>query len=368
MQHYGGKGRAWLKLLSKVNLWIDIFLLFLPFYFPRLFDLIVLLFQMNIHSDSRHVIHLAGRIVGGLIAGRSAIGLVREFLLSKTQIVKADFTKDLIRELITLLMDQYGWKGSCRVSIFRPEKERILIYDRITSGHGPGDFALGQAFFTMGKGIPGKAWKHAWSGDDFLSLIDALQIANIPGDAIRDKESLRKYFRDEFGIDDDKIFDSLGPKKMKIKCYMAIGILGRFQKLGCVLVIDSEDENQFVDFEQLKRVRSGRLTEERGLAIMGQGRQDHKGVEPNSQELAGGGIDLIDLPFPIPKGLEELWPQIKKKFKDTGDWQKAKDIVKQITIFGHVAHSKEILVPAPAFLFALGWVMKQLRDIFIMEE
>ena len=358
MQHYG-KGRWLLKALSGLNFWIAICLLFLPWYFPYLFDLIASILELPISQEIKKVVFVAGRIVAAIVAVQSAIGLIREFFLSRTQIVKADFIKDLVRQLITLLMDAYKWKGSCRVTIFVPkwatrgEADKIEIYDRISYGHGPGDFKEGKVFFTPGQGIPGKAWSSAWSGEDEDSLLEALRIGNVLDDAFKNKDTTRKFFKEQFNITDDNIYDSLGPKKLSIKSYMAVGILGSFQKLACVLSIDSEDSNKFVDFEQLQRVKKGKLIKQEELAIIGKG-------------------ESLEKEFSIPKAIdqqfENLLPQIlKKTSSDPEEWEKTNEFVKKVTFMAHMVQSQEVTLHVPAFLFALGWVLKQLRDLFIME-
>jgi hypothetical protein len=358
MQHYG-KGRWVLKLLSTANFWISLCLLFSPWYFTYLFDLIASIFGTTVPAGSKNIVFLAGRIVTGLIALQSAISLTREYFLSRSQIVRADFIKDLIRQLITLLMDAYKWKGSCRVTVFVPKwtshgkKDKIEIYDRISYGRGPGGFDPGKVFFTPGQGIPGKAWSSAWAGDDEDSLLEALKIGNVTDDALKNKEALRKLFKEQFGITDDKIYEALGPQKSTIKSYMAVGILGRFQKLACLIAIDSEDPDKFVDFETLQRVKRGRLTKEEGLAIMGEG-------------------ESLEKDLPIPKGVEQqlntLLPQIlKKTAKDPEEWEKAKEFVRKIGFVAHMVQSREITLHAPAFLFAFYWVLKQLRDVFTIE-
>ncbi len=358
MQHYG-KGRWVLKILSTGNFWISFCLLFSPWYFPYLFDLVAFILGITVPADTKNIAFVAGRIVAGLVALQSAISLIREFFLSRSQVVRADFIKDLIRQLITLLMDAYKWKGSCRVTVFIPKwttngnKDKIEIYDRISYGRGPGGFYSGKAFFTPGQGIPGKAWSSAWAGDDEDSLLEALRIGNVPDDAFKNKETLRKLFKEQFGITDDNIYESLSPKKSAIKSYMAVGILGRFQKLACVLAVDSEDPNKFVDFETLQRVKRGKLTKEEGLAIMGEG-------------------ESLEKDLPIPKGIEQqfetLLPQVlKRTTKDPGEWEKAKDFIRKVGFVAHMVQSKEITLHVPAFLFAMAWVLKQLRDIFTIE-
>jgi hypothetical protein len=357
MQHYG-KGRWVLKVLSTANFWISFCLLFSPFYFPYLFNLIAFILGITVPVDSKNIVFIAGMIVTGLVAIQSAISLTREFFLSRSQIVKADFIKDIIRQLITLLMDAYKWKGTCRVTVFIPKwgshgkTDKLVIYDRISYGRGPGDFQERKVFFTPGQGIPGKAWLSAWSGEDEETLIESLRIGNVLDDAFRNKETMRKFFKEQFDIADDNIYESLGPKKFNIKSYMSVGILGRFQKLACVLSVDSEDSNKFVDFETLQGVKRGKLTKEEGLAIIGDG-------------------ESLEKTDSIPKDVEQklaLVPRIlKKTISSQEEWEKTKEFLKRISFAAHMVQSQEISLHAPAFMFALGWVLKQLRDLFIID-
>jgi hypothetical protein len=184
-------------------------------------------------------------------------------------------------------------------------------------------------------------------------LLQSLQIGNVPDNILKDKKALREFFIKEFGINDDTVYESLGPKKMEIRSYMAIGILGRFQRLACVVCIDSEQSNQFVDFERLRTIPQVRLTSERGVAIIGK----EDGELPEIGDLPG-----------IPKELSSALTTIRKGIKDQEGWNEKKDFTKRAGLIISVAQSsQEIKIHAPAFLVILSWVLKQLRDTFMTE-
>jgi hypothetical protein len=282
--------------------------------------------------------------------------VVKEFGLSRLENAAIEFKRDLVRQLITFLMDQYAWKGTCRVTIFAPRPTKhgdtptIGIYERIAAGHGPTAEGTNRPFFTKGHGIPGKAWERAWSGEGTDSLVKALQIGNVPDRILADKKELRQFFANEFCIQDDKMYESLGSKKAEIRSYMAVGILGQFQRLVCVICIDSEQENQFVDFERLKTIPNVRLTSEQGVAI-----------------FQGEGLpDVPELPFP--KELQPFLTGVRKFLKAKEGWEETKDLTKQVAcMIGVVQTSQQMKIHAPSFLFGLVWVLRQLRDIFMTE-
>ncbi len=364
MEHYG-KRRKWLKIISTLNFWIDIFLIGLPLYIPYLFIAVAAIFGLTLPPDNKSTMYVL-RLIGVIIAVKGLIGILREGFLSNYRIVGADFTQEQIREKINLLMDMYGWRGDCRVTVFCPHgsdnktKPILKMGERIWAGHGPSESNESIAFFRKGQGIPGKAWNTAWSGEDPNALIDAIQIGNVPEQVLRRKDALRKFFEEKFGIVDDDIYEALGPKKLDIKSYMAVGILGRYQKLICVLAIDSPEENKFVDFEQLQRVGRGKLTEEEGFAIMGKEEPSEEGEHAQPDAQSGK--------LPYPEIVEELAPVLRKKMKDPGAWEKTKDLFKEITLIAHVAHSKEVRISAPGFIYALAWVLRQLRDVYLAEK
>jgi hypothetical protein len=355
MGHY--KGRALLRFVSTLDFWVAIILVFFPWYSQYLADLLISALKADLTEEARKLVYSVARIGSIPIAIQSFLRISREFMLSRYQIVGRDYMREAIRQAITFLMDQYGWQGSCRVTVFVPGETKgkdsptLKFYDRISSGIGPTQSAS-KLFFSKGQGIPGKAWANAWSGGDHFSFIDALHIGNVPEHVLQDKKEIRKLFKEEFGITDDTIYEVLGENKYKIRSYMAIGILGMFQKLVCVICIDSEEANKFVDFEQLKSIKKAHLTSEEGMAII----------------TGEGNIDDSSLAtLPMPKIVADFLQQARKKVKDTNEWKETSDMIKGITCIATMSQSKDIVVHAPAFLFGIMWVMKQLRDFFLIE-
>jgi hypothetical protein len=163
MRHYG-RFKA-LRAISSVQFYLTLVITFLPLYFHPIIDIISSAFSITIHPHTIYALF----IFSWPIAILSAINVCREYLLSNAEIVTVNYKKDIIRNLILLVMDTYEWSGCCRATLFTSEndKTKIGIYDRISSGHSPGEYDR-ECFFRMGQGIPGKAWKHAWNGNGFL--------------------------------------------------------------------------------------------------------------------------------------------------------------------------------------------------------
>jgi hypothetical protein len=130
---------------------------------------------------------------------------------------------------------------------------------------------------------------------------------------------------------------------------MAVGILGRFRDLSCVLVIDSEDEGAFADLEQIQMKQAGRMTREAGVFMAGEG----GGPMPDNF--------LMSMPGKVK---EALLPEIKKL--GSGDWEDTKDIAKEWAIFASMASSSEPSIPLRQFLFSLHWMLKQVREILMI--
>lgn len=343
MRHYG-RFKA-LRAISFVQFYLTLVITFLPLYFRPIVDIISSIFSITIHPHTIYSLY----ILSWTIAILSAINVFREYLLSDAEIVTVDYKRDIIRNLILLVMDTYHWSGSCRATLFVPEDDKIIIYDRISSGHGPGEYDKGKCFFRMGQGIPGKAWKHAWNGNGFRSLLESMQFGNVSDKTLNNVENLRKFFKDQFNIVDNDIYDSLGRKKLKIRSYMAVGILGRLRDLSCVLVIDSEDEGTFADLEQIQMKQAGRMTQEAGVFMAGEG----DGPMPD------------DLPIPLPRKVKEaLLPEIKKL--GSGEWEDTKEVVKEWALVARMVRSSEPSIPLRQFLFSLHWMLKQVREIFIL--
>lgn len=164
---------------------------------------------------------------------------------------------------------------------------------------------------------------------------------------------MRKFFREKCNIVDNKIYESMGPKKFEIKSYMGVGVLGRFERLIFVLGIDSEEADKFVDFETLKQPKSAILTKEEGKIT----------IEGGSEKISE------DFPFPLPKILRELL-QAPEKDQEAG-LEKRKDFVRMVKmagVFSQVSHSIKVGTQGPAFLYPLSWSLKQIKEIFTEAE
>ena len=343
MRHYG-RFKA-LRVISFVQFYLTLVLTFLPLFFGYIVDIISSTFSITLHPHTIYSLY----ILSWTIAILSAINIIREYLLSNAEIVTVDYKRSIIRRLILLVMDTYGWSGSCRATLFVPRGDKIVIYDRISSGHGPGEYDEGKCFFRMGQGIPGKAWKYAWNGNGFLSLLESMQFGNVPDQTLNNRESLRKFFKDQFSIADNDIYESLGKQKFKIRSYMAVGILGQFRDLSCILVIDSEDEGTFADLEQIQMKRAGRMTHETGVFMAGE----------------GDGPISDDFSLPLPEDVKKaLRPKVKRL--DSGDWKDTKETVKEWALVARMISSTEPNIPIRQFLFSLHWMLKQVREIFIL--
>ena len=349
-----------LKFLSFIQCLLALLLIFFPLYFTYLLDLITSLFISNQIQIPKIYISILRYFFAIPIAILSVIHLIREFLLSKTQIVSFDIKRSQIIQLLNFLMDNYEWKGTCRATLFLPseKKDKIEIYDRISAGKGIGHFE-GKCYFTMGQGVPGRAWENAWSGEDDRSLIKSLQFANVPDAILKNKGELRNFFKEKCGITDYEIYNCMGPKKSSIRSYMGIGILGRYQELICVLVIDSEEPDKFTDFEQLRNVQKGKLIRETGsLEIIGDG-----------DTLPGDFADKLPdfLPAQIPAKIKDFIAKATKELKET-EPEGTKEAVRNVALFAQMARSTiDPGLQAPAWLFPLKWVLKQVKEIFITE-
>ncbi len=259
----------------------------------------------------------------------------------------------MIRQTISFLTDNYGWKGSCRCTFFVPNQksDRIEIYERIRSGRGPGGFKEGKCFFRMNQGIPGRAWANAWTGERDENLIKAIQIGIVPENVLKTKDDkeLKKFFKENFGIIDDDIYGSLSDDRFTIRSYMAIGIYGRQGTLIGILCIDSDDPEKFTDFEQLKQKQCGGTVEKRmGLAVYRERNVDCKIPNLVAQETS-------------------LQRDITKKIQEAGLVGK-KEAFKEIALMLRSIEFTKVQLHVPSFLFPLSWSMKQIRDMFLTTD
>jgi len=342
MRHYGQL--KFLRVISAIHFYITLFLIFIPFWFGSIAKLFSAAFSIPVSDQAIFWL----RTITWLLAVLSAANVAREYFLSRAEFVGIDYKREIIRNLLLMVMDTYKWSGTCRATILIPQGDKIVYYDRISSGEGPSDHDR-KCFFRMGQGIPGKAWKHAWNGDGFRSLLESIQIGNVPSQVIHNKNSLRKFFREQFDISDDDIYEALGDKKFKIRSYMAVGIFGRFRRLAFVLVIDSEDEDVFADIEVLQRKQEGKMTYETGVFMTG------KGDSPLG-EIG---------PTPI---LRDVTKDLIPEFKNlkSGEWNDTKKFAMKWALVASMIRSSEPNIPLRQFLFPLHWMLKQVRDILIM--
>lgn len=106
--HYRGfKG---LRLISVIQLIISLCLIPLPLYFPHFLNLIVSFFQPHAGKTPDIYITILRYIVAYPIALLSGLNLLREFMLSRTEIIGFDIKRRQIIQLINFLMDNYEWK------------------------------------------------------------------------------------------------------------------------------------------------------------------------------------------------------------------------------------------------------------------
>jgi hypothetical protein len=157
MRHYGKKSTL-LKILSLVDFWVAVLLTPAPVYFPYLVRVVAFPAGVPIPPEFLSVVTSASRIVALFLSINGILRILKEFSLSKHAVVGREYRRDSIRQLITLLMDEYGWKGTCRVTIFLPRQENgnqtLRIYDRICAGEGPSEDGIEAPFFSKGQGIP----------------------------------------------------------------------------------------------------------------------------------------------------------------------------------------------------------------------
>lgn len=352
LKHY--KGAKSLKIFSGLQFYLTLILIFLPFFSEFIFKAVLKLYEVDVTKIDPQIFKsaiVACNIFAWIIALLSAINLIKEYGLSKSNIVSLEFRKELIKQLITFLMDRYEWQGTCRASLFVPYQNKLKIYERISWGIGASDFVEGKVFFRMGQGIPGKAWETASSGTDINEIIRSIQVGNIPSNILRDENATRRFFKENFKIADNDIYDSLGPNKRKIQSYMAVGILGRHQKLIAVLAIDSEEPEKFTDFETLKIRRDGKFTQE--LTFVGE---------------SNGNPAPDFLPPEMLGQMRKLLPDGRKKIKNADGWEKQKEAAKNVAVMALAAHqSVEMKSHAPSFVYPIQWVLNQIKEIFTMD-
>ena len=96
------------------------------------------------------------------------------------------------------------------------------------------------------------AWAKAVAINDVKTLVDSIQVDHVPKDAFNSETALRDYYKKTYFME-DQIYSCLGSMKSKIKSYLAIGYLTGQGRLGGVISVDSVNEDQFIDFETLRK-------------------------------------------------------------------------------------------------------------------
>ncbi|MCP4130069.1 MAG: hypothetical protein GY754_03530 [bacterium] len=171
-----------------------------------------------------------------------------------------DSISKILRNNLELLSNYYSWQSGYRITLFIPKKindsELIMAIDRISYGNRPG--MNKKLYFKKGQGMPGKAWDTAWDGENYNGFIDAVQISHIPKNSLK-KGKLEQYFDKNFNID-GILFGNMSEQKFEIHSYLSVGIIGKYNQLAALLVVDSCDEESFTDFEILKHLNRGIIT------------------------------------------------------------------------------------------------------------
>ena len=351
LRHYGHLGK--LKFFSALHFYLSVALVFLPLYFIPLMDEV----QKTFKLQSAPTVLVGLKVVAWIIAVMSGLNIIREYFLSRSQIVELGYKREMVAQLLNFLIDIYGWKGTCRATLFVPNEKltEIRPFGRITGGVGAGK--EGKAFFKIGQGLPGKAWESAWAGEELESLADAVEVGNVPPVVLANPDQLRSFFKETFCVKDHKIYESLGEKKFRIQSYMAVGILGRFKKLECVLVIDSEQPDKFADFEQLRLAKRGRMmTEEKGMAIFSH--------EHNAKEGTGQSAPIP--PMPMPMDFLENLPEELRKTLDEKEWPEAQRRLKSMRVAWHMACAGDARIDTQSFHFPLAWALRQAKEILTL--
>ncbi len=335
--------------MTAVHLLVSLALVFLPFYFEWLVTSIIQLFHPDLLKGGAvaTIITVSQRTISILVAILAGLNFVKEFMLARGQLVEASLKRELVTHVLNFLMDFYGWEGTCRATLFvlSSDRKKLQPFDRLVAGKGPEHF--GNAFFTMNQGIPGKAWAKAWKGENLEGLTDAIQVGTVPPQVLKNDAELREFFKQAFGVIDDAIYQSLGEKKRQIQSYMAVGLIGSYpyQSLSCMLVIDSEDEASFADFERLKLAgQSTMMTEQQGMAIV-----ERRGQGEESE-------------FMLPEDFLENLPDLAKQFlqgKNIKDTSEATNKLKRLSCGWHLATMGSAPIRGQYFIWPLGWALKQ---------
>lgn len=297
-----------------------------------------------------------------LIAANVSICLYKEYYLAKNKIREFTIKREFIRKILTLLIRAYDWKAICRVTLFVPRgyenksgatEHRIVAFERISGGRPSGFDRESPCFFRRSQGIPGKAWGKSWDGNNPDQLIRCFAFGTVPSDVINQRrDKVKDFFRTKFDVSDDDIFDSLSDDKYKIRSYMAVGILNEDQSLAAIIGIDSENENQFAEFEQLQHLADKPMQEvSRKLSLM----FTSDGETPKFLRVLSEIADLS-------KEAKELGREFEK-----GDYDKAQQFIKTAGIQVMASEiARNVRPNISSALIPFDWALKTIKETLKM--
>jgi hypothetical protein len=182
-----------------------------------------------------------------------------------------NFKESNLETLLTLLARILRIEKQARFTIFQTEKNdenKITIIYRKHIGRNKAGYNDDFSFID-GEGLPGKAKQDPFiigkTSNDSISFLRKLHISHLPDHLpkISSLSSLtpeiernfKDFFKKTHNIESLK-FGEMSSYKYKARSYLAVGLMPQSLKNTAVLVIDSENENVFLDLEMLKKLFS----------------------------------------------------------------------------------------------------------------
>lgn len=276
--------------------------------------------------------------------------------------------KNILHSLLEFLGKFFDWKGGFRFTIFTLSQENgvecIKSVYRTSFGSPPGISTDHKAYFTKGRGLPGKAWGDAWDKENLEDLIDRIKLGNVPGNILADNSELKEYYKKTF-CTTEEIFNSLEEDKNQIRSYLSIGIVGHRNELSYVLSIDSTEEGAFDDFQTTKYIKEGKFAEV--TTVQGAIETTEETEETDHKEpgtLTTESEQEIGDVFPkveIPKEFLEIIPQEGQKlFKEL---EKGKSAQISGMFFAALKQTGIIKPKVDRFVHTFGMILKLIETI-----
>lgn len=307
-------------------------------------------------SVSLPMLYQTPLVVGGLA------NVVNEFLNTwntpDPQKEKERLRKEKLEQvqlLLVLLNEVFEWSAKCRVTVFGPTKNSdnehcITPIERIGAGVTPG-IDNERVFFRIGEGIPGKAWKDTWSGNDPNDILRAFYFGRVPKELLnKEKEDvLRGFYKEKFNVSGEQ-FEVLSSEKYQITSYMAVGILNQNKSLSVVLVFDTDDETLFHDYKELSGISKKDTIKQTSLMV----RTENGGAPKDVVNMADSVLDQI------PPEIKEMFTSFLKKPREKGH-ELLKEANSAMAILSSV---RKMSIPTPDLKSALlpfTWVLRTIR-------